>query len=279
MENDQFKYLLELLDDDNEQSASLAMAELLKSDEASLDHCLRSLQTSDNPRLRSRLRQLESARRQRRKRMRMESRINRPAAPLLETCVQLHLEWFDRDTAENVMKQWNELLSAFRSKYMQRPSLRDTAEFLSEAGFQAPLNDDLAADFFCIGTVLEEKYGADVLLCVIAASLLRACGSDAAIIRRGDDYGVMDAAGNLLYPGPDWEYKAKRPFARRAEDVAVLTDAQVIRFAASMLFLCAVGCDSFRYIYTVGGMLSAMTGSEDGTAFLPYPYNSTTQKS
>jgi len=127
--------------------------------------------------------------------------------------------------------------------------------------------------------VLETKYGADVLLSVIAACLLRESGTDATLIRQGDDYGLIDQNGNMLFPGPEWEYKAKRPFSRRPEDVIVLTDAQAIRFVASMLFLCAVGCDSFRYIYTVGNMLSTISGSNEGTSFLPYPYASAKRES
>jgi len=138
MENDQYKYLLELLDDDNDQSASLAMAELLKNDDAGLDHCLRSLRESDNPRLRQRIHQLESAMKARRMRTKLVSKINQPAAPLLETCIQLHLTWFDKDTQENMMRQWNDLLVDFRKKAGKHPALRDVGEFLSGLGLQAP---------------------------------------------------------------------------------------------------------------------------------------------
>lgn len=267
------KFLLELLDDDNEQSASLAMAELLKSDSASLDRCLCSLQESDDPRLRRRVHQLESALHARRKRLVRESRLRKPSDDSLkDRCVELHLSWFDNDLAENVEKQWAELSAGLKKAAGRRPALRDVAEYLSGAGFQAPLNDDINADFYCFGAVIDDHYGADVLLSVIAVQLMRESGQEAVIVRETDDFGVMDRDGNLLFPAFDWEYRAHRPFSKRAPECSVMTDPQVVRYIAAMLFLCAVGCDSFRYVYTVGNMLASLAGVPDAPAGLPFPY-------
>ena len=56
----EYRNLLSLLDDENEQSACLAMAELLKRDESKLEPVLRKLQESSNLRLRRRIHQLQS---------------------------------------------------------------------------------------------------------------------------------------------------------------------------------------------------------------------------
>lgn len=275
MEQNELHFLLELLDDDNEQSVSLAMAQLLKHDAASLDQCLCSLQESDNPRLRRRVHQLESAIRARRKRVRLESRLKRSSVPLLDGCIQLHLAWFDNDLAENVMDQWRELIAGLRkASGTAYPALRDIARFLGR-NFQVPLNDDISADFYCFGVVIDDRCGSDLLLSVTALELLRATGKDGFIVRKGDDFGVMDSDENLLTPGISWEYTpARRTFFRRTDgDFRKISDPAVLRYIASMLFFCAVGTDSFRYIYTIGRTLTAIAGVPEGLSTLPSPYN------
>lgn len=268
-------FLLELLDDDNEQSVSLAMAQLLKHDATSLDQCLCSLQESDNPRLRRRVHQLESAIRARRKRVRLETRLNRAPVSLLDGCIQLHLAWFDNDLAENVMDQWRGIISELRrSAGNSLPALRDIARFLAH-NFQVPLNDDVTADFYCFGVVIDDRCGSDLLLSVTALELLRASGKDGAIVRKNDDFGVMDSEGNLLTPGLAWEYTPVRRLVFRRPDSTFrkIDDSAVLRYIASMLFFCAAGTDSFRYIYTIGHTLAALAGNPDGISALPYPYS------
>lgn len=278
MENgkDQIPYLIELLDDDSEQNVCHAMAALLKSDEASLDRCLCALQESENPRLRRRVHQLESAIRARRQRTQLGTRLKRSAIGLYDGVVQLHLLWFDNDLVEHVQNQWDELCHKFRSFCRQRPTLRAVADFLAKEEFHAPLNDDIAADFYCFGVVIDDHNGADVLLSVVAAELLRSAGVEASVVRSIDDFGVMDRAGNLLFPGLDFQYHAHRIFEGSPPELVVLDDIQVLRYIASILMLCAVACDSFRYVYTISNALSAFTdvhGNDGRTTILPYPYN------
>ena len=59
--NSDFKHLLKLLDDDNEQAASLAMAELIQNDDPRLERVLRSLQETPDAKLRRRIHQMQSA--------------------------------------------------------------------------------------------------------------------------------------------------------------------------------------------------------------------------
>ena len=57
----EYRSLLDLLNDENEQSASLAMAELLRRDQKKLEPVLRKLQETADPGLRKRIHQLQSA--------------------------------------------------------------------------------------------------------------------------------------------------------------------------------------------------------------------------
>ena len=270
MDRNELQYLIELLDDENEQSAQLAMAALLKGDDENLDRCLDSLQKIRNSRLRKRVRQLESALNARRKRRSLHTRLKR--STLLDGVIQLHLCWFDNDQADLVYRQWNDLLSDYRIRCAGHPTLQSAAEFLNSKGFHAPMNDDLAADFYCIGIVLDDKYGSDLMLAIITAELLRACGVACTVARYADDYCVMDRACNLVLPAFDWRYcehgelNGQYPYP--------VQDHQLLRYTASVLLTCAVGSDSYRYIFTIGQALSQFLGQtqESGNAFLPYPY-------
>lgn len=275
MDDSQLKFLLELLDDENDRSANLVMAELLRTDQNDLDRCLSSLQKSDNPRLKRRVHQLESAIRARKKRTLLEQKLKRPADsrfPLLEAALQFHLAWFDNDKSKTVLAQWNELLTELKVKKGPAPTLRDVADFLKQRGFSAPLNDDLAADFYCFGVVIDEKYGSDILLSLIAVELLRQTGKNAAIVRYADDYGVSDLNGNWVFPAYDWEFNLQRDPAAQDRDFEQVPDLSVIRFIGAMLFVCAVGSDSFRYVYTISEILASLCGNHNIPQSLPYPY-------
>ena len=71
----EYKSLLSLLDDENEQAAALAMAELLRRDEKQLEPVLRKLQETTNPRLRKRIHQLQSTILLRRRRRNLTARL------------------------------------------------------------------------------------------------------------------------------------------------------------------------------------------------------------
>lgn len=275
MNESELKYLLELLDDENDRSAQLAMAELLKGDQSRLSQCLSSMQSSNNPRLHRRVHQLENAIRARKKRTLPEQKLKQTADnrfPLMEAALQFHLAWFDNDQVKTVRTQWDGLLTDLKIKKGPSPTLRDVADFLKKTGFSAPLNDDLAADFYCLGMVIDEKYGSDVLLSLIAVELLRQTGRNAAIIRYADDYGVSDLNGNWVFPAYEWEFNLQKDPPSADRDFEVVPDLNVIRFIGSMLFVCAVGSDSFRYVYTISETLSSLCGNHRITQSLPYPY-------
>ena len=107
----EYKSLLTLLDDESDQAASLAMAELLRRDETKLEPVLRKLQESANPRLRKRIHQLQSAIFLRRRRKVFTDRLSRPDINLLEGLFQIHLLWFDNDSPQSLRKQWKSLLA------------------------------------------------------------------------------------------------------------------------------------------------------------------------
>jgi len=263
----EFKHLLRLLDDDSEQSASMAMASLLEKDRGDqLEGVLRRLQETDDSRLRKRVHQLQSIMTLRRRRKLLALRLESKEVELLDGLIELHLLWYDNDSPEAVKKDWDALLEESRSF---RPSnLERLAYFMRKKGFSCPSKDDIEADYYCLGTILEEFVGSDFALCAIAKLLASAWDLKLRMSQLAGDFVLIDESGYALHPANDWKIApAKRGSFKEWDAQATL------KLVSSMLFVCAVSTDSFRYVHTIGSCLARSCG-KDGLEFLPYPYNS-----
>ncbi len=278
MTENEFKFLIELLEDEDVRCASMAMAALLDEDEKLLEQRIRSLQKSDNPRLRMRIGQMESARLARKKRRNTARRLSRTgsdAPSLLEQCIQLHLLWFDCDMEKNVGRLYAALLTDARKKLPEKPQMQDCAAFMRNRGFEACMNDDMNALFYCIGAVMENQCGADIVLCVIAQALMWEFGVQTDIFRHEDDFGLVNNAGDRLFPAVGWTcipYAEYLKISGKTSPCLVCNSRQVVRYILAALYQCAVGSDSFRYIYTIGKNMADMADVPDIQENLPYPY-------
>ena len=261
------RYLLDLMDDENEQTASLAMAELLRPDRSELvNRHLRELQETARPGLRRRVHQLESAIGARTCRSYLAESLRRNSLYLLDGAIRLHLCWFDNDRYENVAAQWNDLKADL---FDAQPSdLTSFGEFMLNRGLCTPgARDDIDPEHYCIGAVIDDTPGSDLLLSLISAQLVTGSSLRLRVIRRGLDFGVADHKGNQLFPSENWRAVP----ARRGESIQSVSDGDILRMIASVLFFCAVSSHGFRYAYTLGSVLAAALG-EDSLDFLPYPY-------
>lgn len=261
----ELKHLLRLLDDESEQSASLAMAELLASEDGSLDKLLRRLQEAKDPKLRRRVHQLQSVITLRRRRRLLGRKLEARSLGLLEGLVGMHLLWYDNDSPESVYKQWAELME--ESKKFRPVSLERLAYFMRKKGFACPGKDDVEADYFCLGTVMDESIGADFMLCSMGRLIAAAWGLKLNMTQLAGDFILIDGEGQALHPSNDWKIIPKlRKSNYKDWDVQM-----TLNLVGAMLFLCAVNSDSFRYVYTVGSCLSKSFGGRS-LDFLPYPY-------
>ncbi len=263
----ELKHLLRLLDDESEQSASMAMASILEKDRGGkLEVVLRRLQETANSRLRRRVHQLQSIMTLRRRRKVLAQRLEGKDMELLEGLIELHLLWYDNDSPEAVRKDWEALLE--ESKSFRPSNLDRLAYFMRKKGFSCPGKDDIEADYFCLGTILEEYAGSDFALCAIAKLLAAAWDLKLKITQLSGDFVLVDESGHALHPANDWKIApVKRGYVKEWDVQAML------RLVASTLFVCAVSTDSFRYVHTIGSCLARACGS-DGLDSLPYPYNS-----
>ena len=265
--SEDFKYLFDLIDDENDQSAAMAMAELLKISNPALESMLCSLQESPNPRLRRRVHQLQSAIRVRGKRLKISDKFHRAKMPLLEGLIQLHLLWFDSDTKECVMEQWNSLIDSLRKSHPQ--TMKQFASLMRKKGFVLPPNNCTDPESYCIGTALEDSVASDILLasiCVLAAHTISKLRLNVVLVNT--EFALADEAGNLILPQKDWLYV---PAAENKMPFFAWTDQMILKYISSVLFTAAVSGDGFRYIYTIGKCLAG--NPNDELDFLPYPYN------
>lgn len=259
--------LFDLIDDENEQSATLAMAELLRKNSPALDSILCSLQESANPRMRRRVHQLQSAIGMRRRRHLAGEGFRTHNMPLLNGLIHLHLLWFDNDLQEAILEQWNELVTQCRGARIS--SLERLGFFMHKQRLLCPVKENSVPDHFCFGAVLEDQTGSDIILASIALLLAKnVCGLSLRLVLMNADFCLMDEKENLLLPCTDWKYV---PSGTQEGVCNSWNDEMILRYVASMLFSASVAGDGFRYLYTLGECLAG--NPEDELDFLPYPYN------
>ena len=269
-EERKIELLLDLIDDDNEQSACMAKAELLKTSRPDLvkSH-LCDLQESANLRVRRRVHQLQTAIQLRSIRADLAADLKDGSVPLLDGVMQLHMYWFDNDTPDALIGQWNQLCSDFSEAFP--PNLAVFGEFMKNRGFRLPVKDDIIEpEQFCIGCALDNMPASDLLLAIISKCLTAGSNAGLRIIRKGFLFGVCDFNGDILLPGEDWLYV---PVEKNQEfEWSFVSDAVALQTLTSFLFQCAAASDGFRYMYTLGSLLAVSHGKEN-LDFLHYPFN------
>ena len=267
----ELKTLFRLLDDDNEQSASLAMAGILEREGCGrLENILRCLQESNDSSMRKRVHQIQSIITIRRRRRVLAQNLETRSLNFVDGLVEMHMLWYDNDSIDSIRKEWADLME--ESKSFRPSDLERLAYFMRKKGFACPDKGEVEADYYCLGTIIEEYIGADFMLCSIAKLVAAAWGLKLKITQLSGDFVLCDDAGHTLHPANDW--KIVQDSRRSGKE----WDAQgILKLIASMIFLCAVGTDSFRYVHTVGLCLSKACGGE-GIENLPYPYNGASPK-
>lgn len=267
----EYESLLSLLDDENEQSAAQAMAELLQRDEKPLQEILRKLQESSNGRLRKRIHQLQGAILLRKRRSSFSEKLKNRQLDLLEGLIQLHLLWFDNDSRTALCRQWEAFLKESVSYHVD--TLESLGMFLRKKQLRCTHKDEMQAAHYCLGMALDESEGADCLLCAMAVLAGAKAGLNLRITQSAEsDFILLDSAENILLPANDWEYV---PFDQVHYKFDFWNIPMLLRYALGMMFCSAVSSDSFRYVHTFGNILLMTENSSlrDQTPDdLPYPY-------
>ena len=263
--NNHLETLLKLLDEPNQQAASLIMAELLEH-ENDVEEYLAGLQESNDPVIRRRVHQLESILHLRQRRREFARKLRDKSVDMLDGLVEVHLQWYDNDSPEMLYRQWGKLIDSTEKN--TAGNIENIAYFMRKTGFNIPPPNDLQADYYCLGVILDEFVGADAILCAIAQQVAKQWGINLEIIQLIENFALIDEEKHVLTPRDGWRVHA--PLKKNQYNVWDST--KMLKYAMSMLFLCAVSTDSFRYVNTIGSSLSSICGKE-GLDILPFPYN------
>jgi len=258
--------LIKLLDDENPQTAQAAMAEMLKH-ENELEEYLAHHQESENVLLRKRIHQLQAIITVRRRRRNFAKIVKDRSLSLIQGLIEVHLQWYDNDSERSIMSLWDELLAT--AQRYNPSTLEKLAYFMRKCGFTLSPKDELQADYFCLGPVLEELVGADFMLCSIAREIAASRGLEVRIIRLLGEFALVDGEGKILTPKNGWQLIQQTQTQTQGWDF--WDNEKILKLASSMLFLFAVSSDSFRYVTTIGESLIQLAGDDD-IDFLPYPY-------
>lgn len=259
----ELRSIASLLDDPDEAVAVSAMAELLDREEE-LGDLPGELQDRPDPLLRRRVHQLQAALTLRYRRRNYLARISDPASDLAEKLAALHQLWYDNDSLTQLLDDLHALHR--RCDLPENCTLEEIADCMRHESFTSDAESSLRPENFCIGVVLNEKHGSGSVLSLLAAYL--SGRNDLEFVNCGRSIMLSDGR-KVLLPAPEW------PVADRSElqqgSLSVWNAAQVLKYAARMLFSCAVNSDSFRYVYTIGESVSGLPGDEIMDYF-PYPF-------
>ena len=258
--------LASLLDDEDESVAVNAMAELLLR-ENELGTLPAELQEHPDPLMRRRAHQLQAAITYRRRRREFAAMLRAPKVDFIAGLIALHMQWFDNDSRPALEEMFQSFLEVAANNGIR--NIEDLAGFMLRSGFCVPSAGELTVpENYCIGTILEDRIGSDIMLCVIALLVGAEAGLELGLVRVMGQFAVINVAGVMIVPGNNWQ--SERAGKLRKGDFWNDPKA-VLKYASLMLFLYAVGSDSFRYIHTIG---HSLVGLDDRTEldFLPYPY-------
>ena len=264
---DKLRALISLLDDSDTQTAIPAMAELLRFG-AELEPFMSELQESSNPLLRRRVHQMQSIIKARDKRRALAERLRAEGADLRRGLNELHLQWYDSDSDVGLDRQWVELVDSARS--FRPRTTRRLMDFMAESGFIASGRGEVEADYYCVGSVIDERVGADFVLCAVALVVGKHFGWGGGVVRAEGGFALLDGNGQAVFPS-DWRSETLRGGRHECWNPGML-----LRHAAYQLLLCAVSVESVRYVYTLGSCLAQMLGDKDVFSLLPSPYNGKT---
>ena len=254
-----------MLDDEDENVGVNLLAQLMeRADE--LGDLPAVLQESRDPVVRRRAHQLQSALTMRRRRQSLCARLRSDKPDLLAGLEELHLLWYDRDSAAEIHSLVREFVSDFRAAAPETPEELDF--FLRRCSFLPEPESTLVPESYCIGTVLERRAGATSLLLAMAVELAPKAGWK--LVRTLDEFALTDGRGQLLLGNGAWRLVAV-PANLQGE---VWTATAALRYFAQTLLSCAVNTDSYRYVMSIA---QAVSGDDSEHVFdcFPYPFRAT----
>lgn len=256
--------LLNLLDDENENVAVDAIAELLFR-ENELGDAPAHVQEHGNALARKRIHQLQAALTLRRRRRQFSELLAAREIDLIDGLIEVHLQWFDNDSKPALEEIWRRF--AEDAARFQPATFEQLSYFMRKRGMVAVAESTMQPENYCIGTIIENNTGAASVLTGLAWALANAAGAKFRIVRMMGEFALLNDDGMLLLPRRDWEVM----MGARIQDYDFWEPRTLLKFASTMLFSHAVNSDSFRYVQTIAQALAGLPDGELPRTF-PYPY-------
>ncbi|MFZ2653714.1 MAG: hypothetical protein WAX69_02250 [Victivallales bacterium] len=262
MTKNKIKSLLTLLEDDDSQTASQAMAELLSM--GKINSVISSIQESNTPKMRMRVHQMQAVLKSRKNRSLFAEKLKNSDTDLFEGLTELHMQWFDQDSSGEIYNSWGNFLSS-TSEY-EPDSLKKLGIMMKESGYRTPESDEFYPEYFCIGAVIDEYIGSDFILCSIAKLAGEFHGIKVNIVYTPFGFGLCEPNGMMVFPSKDW----MTCIVKNHDNFEVWSNSMILRLTASMIFLSAMIMQNFRYAYSAVSCLCE-PGRGDISKLLPYP--------
>ena len=279
------KALISLMCDEDRDISANAMAQLLaidaEADSDTLAEILSELQESNEPIIRKKAHQMQAIQRIRRRRRNFSRRMKTHSPNLLQGLAELHSIWYDDLDAKDLSKLWADLM---KEAVKVRPvTPKRLATFMKASGFATCDENIQDADLYCLGAIIEDRIGSDILLSAIALEAGKTFGLQGTIVKLGTQFGIMYTTKNesptptlqgvVIMPARRWEIIAV-PEDREME---VWTTKQVLKYVTAMLFVNSVCSEGPRYIQILAACLVDKNANESMEELLPAPFGSSSQ--
>ena len=264
--NKRITALISLLEDENDDVAASVISELLSYGKK-IGPLISELQESPNLLIRRRIHQMQAIIKTRNSRDKLSRRFHNKHSGLWLGLIEVHLQWYDRDNIETLKSLRKELIE--KAAIIKPFNTSKLVELMKAMAFVCSAKGDIEPDFYCIGSVLDTKIGADFIICSIAQTIASYYGWKGEIVySRKDGYMLLDSFGYKISP-KKWNINK----VTGNEKYKVWNTGMLLKHAVFHLYLCAIGSDSVRYAYTIGLCLAKMLGKNDSHELLPYPFN------
>ncbi|NOY76201.1 MAG: hypothetical protein GXP32_10505 [Kiritimatiellaeota bacterium] len=282
MNKDKLNALITLLGDRDDDVSYPAMAEMLRHDasEDGLDGVLAELQESSAPNVRRKSHQMQVIQKIRGKRRRFSGRLGENHPNLLQGLAELHSIWYDEVDYSSLKDLWG--LTVSKSAKFKPVTPKRLGRCMRELGFRMYEDNIQDPDLYCLGPVLEDGFGADILLASIALEIGRGFGLRGTVIRANDRFAVLYTStgqqSNTVKPkilraislSSENDWNPKPIDAPTATEVWSTRSA--LRYVAGILFANAVCSEGPRYIQILASCLAGRKEHESVRDILPYPF-------
>ena len=276
MSDKKLSSLIKLLDDENSLVASAAMHELLEFDPLSKRMLKLMAELQESPGIRRKIHQLQAIYKARTIRKQITDHFLIKGGNLIQGLAYINFAWDSELGNVELSDMWRYTMAEAAKNRLCSP--RKLSKFMLDAGFVTNSGSMQNPDLYCLGPVLEDHFGSDVLLAAIAmdlGSMFRLKGSIAytdegfaLLIHKPGSEKSKKPEGELLIPALNW--KVLRHVT--AGKFQVWPCDKVLRYVTSVLFSEAICLQSPRLIQIFGSCLAGIKGNSSMADILPYPF-------